>query len=438
MENKIYDVAIVGGGVIGTALMFVLSKYTNVEEVILLEKGKELGALVSRSTNNSQTLHFGDIETNYTFEKAKQVNECASWVRAFLLKHDPQQKIYQKFNKMVLAVGKEEVETLEKRYEEFKTLFPHLKKIYREEIAKVEPNVVLGRPENEKIMALFSEDGYTVDFGALAKMFVQEADKKGFEIQLETKLKSIVDDGEFYYLKTNQGTVKAKVAVICVGGYSLLFAKSLGYGKEFAVLPIAGSFYHTPHLLNAKVYTLQDPSLPFAAVHGDPDLDHHDKTRFGPIAKIVFMLERGNYKSIGGFLKVFGLSCGAFVTLLKLAFNWKMFGFILLQTLYDLPLIGKYLFLKDVRKIVPKVEAKDLQKAKGYGGVRPQIIDKTKRWLSFGTARIIGRNAIFNVTPSPGASMCLATALEDAKKVVEFLGTEYNFAEDKFKQELSI
>ncbi len=440
MENKIHDVVIVGGGVIGTALMFVLSKYTNVNDVCLIEKAGDVGELVSNSKGNSQTLHFGDIETNYTLEKATQVNECASLVAGFLHKFAENENLYKKFNKMVLAVGTEEIEVLEKRHAEFQKLFPRLKKINRQEIADMEPNVVLGRPENEEIMALFSQDGYTVDYGALSKSFVKKSAK--FELKLKTKLKSANKEaceknGEIYVLKTSQGVLRAKTVVFCLGGYSLLYAKSLGYGKEFSVLPIAGSFYHTKHLLNSKVYTLQDPSLPFASVHGDPDLDHSDKTRFGPVAKVVLMLERGNYKSVSGFFRVFGVSWGAIVTLFKLMMNWKMFGFILLQSLYGLPFVGKRLFLKDVRKIVPSVQASDIEKAKGYGGVRPQIIDKNKRWLSFGTARIVGKNAIFNVTPSPGASMCLATALEDVKQVVEFLGEGYTFDEVAFKMDLS-
>ena len=56
-----YDVIIVGGGVSGTALLYTMSKYTDVKSICLIEKYKDFGLVNSASTMNSQTLHFGDI-----------------------------------------------------------------------------------------------------------------------------------------------------------------------------------------------------------------------------------------------------------------------------------------------------------------------------------------------------------------------------------------
>jgi len=69
-KNDIYDVLIVGGGVSGAALFYVLSKYTNIPRIALLEKYNEVAQVNSKASNNSQTLHTGDIETNYSFKKA--------------------------------------------------------------------------------------------------------------------------------------------------------------------------------------------------------------------------------------------------------------------------------------------------------------------------------------------------------------------------------
>ena len=79
-----HDVLIVGGGVSGTALLYTLSKYTDVKNVGLIEKYSDFGTVNSASTMNSQTLHFGDIETNYTFEKAKRVKRMADMVMKYL------------------------------------------------------------------------------------------------------------------------------------------------------------------------------------------------------------------------------------------------------------------------------------------------------------------------------------------------------------------
>ena len=68
-----YDVLIVGGGVVGTALLYTLSKYTDIRNIGLIEKYSDFGLVNSASYNNSQTLHFGDIETNYSIDKARSV-----------------------------------------------------------------------------------------------------------------------------------------------------------------------------------------------------------------------------------------------------------------------------------------------------------------------------------------------------------------------------
>jgi malate dehydrogenase (quinone) len=75
-----YDVLIVGGGVVGTALLYTLSKYTDIKKIGIIEKYSDFGLVNTNSTKNSQTLHFGDIETNYTLEKARSVKQMADMV----------------------------------------------------------------------------------------------------------------------------------------------------------------------------------------------------------------------------------------------------------------------------------------------------------------------------------------------------------------------
>jgi len=78
---KEYDVIIVGGGVSGTALLYTLSKFTSVKRIALLEKHLSLGSVNSAATQNSQTLHFGDIETNYTLEKSIKVKKSSDMLK---------------------------------------------------------------------------------------------------------------------------------------------------------------------------------------------------------------------------------------------------------------------------------------------------------------------------------------------------------------------
>ncbi|MEM6597577.1 MAG: FAD-dependent oxidoreductase [Cyanobacteria bacterium P01_C01_bin.69] len=444
-NQTIYDVVVIGGGVCGTALLYSLSHYTNVKKVALIEKNEEVALVNSRHTSNSQTLHFGDIETNYTLEKAEKVNRGASMVKRYLLDHDEKQSIYTKYHKMVLAVGEAQADKLRERYEVFKGLFPDLQLIKREEIETLEPNVLRGRDNTEETLALFTPEGYTVDYQKLSQSFVENVaqdDDKSVELMMGTKVLSIepvLDEAgkESFIIFTDGRKIEARTVAVTSGAHSLLFAKELGYGQDYALLSVAGSFYFAPQLLNGKVYTVQLAKLPFAAIHGDPEVHDASQTRFGPTAKVMPLLERHRYGTMWEYFKTAGLSLDAFRSFFNILSDWTILTYIIMNFIYDIPLIGKGLFIRKVRKIVPSVRLKDLKFAKGYGGIRPQVVNLKTRRLEMGEAKIVGRNVLFNITPSPGASTCLKTAADSCRALVGFLGEGYEFEEERMFGDLS-
>jgi malate dehydrogenase (quinone) len=432
-----YDLVIVGGGISGASLLYTVSKFTDIEHVALVEKEAEIAAINSHHTNNSQTLHFGDIETNYTLEKAKEVKEGAELLAGYLEDVDPDREMHSKRSKMVLAVGQEEVAELEARFHEegFGDLFPKLEAIGREEIAEIEPAVVEGRDPDEPMLALQTPDGYVVDYGMVSKSFVEAAKgEDGVDVYTGTPVRDIRETKDGFTIDTPEGLFEASTTVVAAGSHSLQVAQEMGYGEDLSLLPVAGSFFLADDLLNGKVYTLQMKKLPFAAVHGDADVHDGDVTRFGPTAKVVPTLERGEYETIGDFLDVFGLSLDSFLSYANILADRILLPYVLRNLVYDLPEVGKRAFLPNVQKVVPSAELDDIERAKGYGGVRPQIVDTSAKSLDMGEAKLTGDDVIFNITPSPGASTCLKNAMRDTRQVVEFLDGEYEFDEESFRE----
>jgi malate dehydrogenase (quinone) len=120
----------------------------------------------------------------------------------------------------------------------------------------------------------------------------------------------------------------------------------------------------------------------------------------------------------------------------KIIFDKVLFGYIVMNFLYDLPFIGKRLFVKQIRRIVPSLQLNEIKFAKGIGGTRPQIVNNTTRKLEMGEAKLSGENIIFNITPSPGASTCLGNAYSDTSRIIEFFGNKFKFNKEAFEKDL--
>jgi len=429
MDKGQYDVLIIGGGISGTALLYELAKFTDLSHIGLVEKYDRLADVNSHGRNNSQTLHCGDIETNYTLDKAIQVKETAAMVLRYAEKQSNRDRLIYQYPKMVLGVGRHECDFLRDRYKEFASHFPNMQMMESSDIAEIEPTVVDGR--KDEIVALGILDEYTaVNYGALANSFVEQAKlvtDKTIDLLLETQVADIVKDDNGYLVKTSKGEMHAKFVVVSAGGHSLLFAHRMGFCLQYSCLPMAGSFYYTPNMLNGKVYTVQNEKLPFAAIHGDPDILVPDKTRFGPTALVLPMLERYNMKTILDFLQVIKLDRDVLNVLWDLLKVPDIRNYMFKNMLFEIPGIRTRLFLSDARKIIPQMQLSDLSFAKKIGGIRPVMIDKKNRKLHLGEAKINTRQGvIFNMTPSPGATSCLGNAQGDLKIITEHLKCSFN------------
>jgi len=430
-------VLIVGGGVCGTALLFTLARYTDLGRIALVERYDQLAQVNSKATSNSQTIHCGDIETNYTLEKARSVQRTAAMIGRYgdLLEPAERDRCVFRTPKMVLAVGEEEVALLRKRFAEFSPHFPAMELLEAEQIAAWEPNVALveGQLRPEPILAIGIRNSPTaVDYEALAASFVEQARRemapagRQLDLRLGTRVERIASEGQGFRVQLAGGgspELRARHVVVAAGAHSLLLAQQMGFGLEYSCLPVAGSFYFTPDLLRGKVYTVQNDKLPFAAIHGDPDVRAPGQTRFGPTALPLPLLERRRLGSFWEFLRVLRLDGAVLAVLGQLLVVADIRNYILRNLLFEMPWLRRRLFLADARKIVPSLRLEDLRFAKGYGGIRPQLIDRRARRLLLGEIRIEAMPGLsFNVTPSPGGTCCLGNALRDAEAIAARLG----------------
>ena len=430
---EVFDVIIVGGGITGTSLMYMLSRFTGVKSILLLEKYDKIAPLNSNSRSNSQTLHFGDIETNYSLEKIRKVNRVSTLTLKYCmaLPERFRNSTIQECQTMVLAVGKEESEQISKIYDSgIREIFPTMSLLNKNEINELEPNVVAGRDPSEQITGLTSGHGYMVDFGKLSETFVEDAtknDKVEIKVVFNHKVIDTKKTDDYYTVRTDKGEeFKGRFIDFSTGTYSLYFAKKMGLEQNLSILNIGGGFYNSRRVLKGKVYRFQHSGIPFAAIHADPDINDPNVTRFGPTVKVPLSLEKGKRGTFMDYVKSFDFDLDTLKSLKNIFFEKNIRKIIRQNFVYDIPGVGKRSFMKhEVNKIIPTLRINELKFAPEMGGIRPQIIDERTKKFAVGDDKIKGEGLTFNITPSPGESACLGNALVDAMDISKYLNLDF-------------
>lgn len=442
MSNS-YDVAIIGAGISGSALFYVLTQYTDIKKVALLEKYAQPATLSSSGNNNSQTIHAGDIETNYTFDKAKKISRAAKLIESYALHHKLQNKSIFEYQKMAIGVGDKEVDFIQKRHEEFREIYPDLEFFTKEDLKAIEPNVVKmadgsDRPENI-VGSGMRKSFCAMNFCSVATHMIEQSLSGDHSVIFNYQVISINQQSDGRYLICSKGkeVISASFVLVNAGAHSLFLAQNMGYGLDLGCLPVSGSFYFIPgDKLRGKVYTVQNPKLPFAAIHGDPDVIAQGKNRLGPTALALPKLERFKSGTYLDFMKVFGFGSATTKIMWDLLSDREIRDYIFRNFLYEIPSIGKKYFWEEAKKIIPSIRLEDLTYAEGFGGIRPQVLDKKLKKLILGEKKIkSGKGITFNMTPSPGATSCMRNALIDMLEIVEYLNAQVSM--ERIKTELN-
>ncbi len=329
------------------------------------------------------------------------------------------------------------------RHKEFQELYPYMEVYDKARLAEIEPSVIYdenGKERPDEIVGVGAQgQNTTVDFKALSISFIDNTlniEDKIADVFFNSQVIDIQKLGSHFHVSTTIGQYTADAVVVNAGVHSLFIAQQMGHGLDLATLPVAGSFYiSTKKILNGKVYRVQNPKLPFAALHGDPDILVNGYTRFGPTALILPKLERFKPGAYMDFFKTLRLDMNVISIFMDLLSDSDIGNYIFRNFLFEVPYLNKKLFIKDARKIVPSLKQEDITYAKGFGGVRPQVLDKKNRKLMLGEASLnSGEGIIFNMTPSPGATSCLGNAKRDVKAICDYLGL--NFDQAAFNNDL--
>ena len=186
-----------------------------------------------------------------------------------------------------------------------------------------------------------------VDYHNLSKSFLDIAlQKDSFKAKFNEEVKEIKKTSEGYTIKSKKGEILSDSVLVTAGAYSLFFAKKLGYGNNLGVLSVGGKFYYSKKVLNGKVYRVEREGIPFAAVHGDPDITDPTITRFGPTVNIYPELEKGNLYSMPDYFHSLNFNEATAKSLENILFDRTISKIVKENLVYSIPFIGKISFTK--------------------------------------------------------------------------------------------
>ena len=226
---KSTDVVVIGGGIVGTAILRELSKYDL--QCVLVEKEPDVSLGTTKA--NSAILHAG-------FDAPTGSLKAITNVRGNKLYHELQEELdldIKWTGSMVAATTDEEMQTLQELLERGKANgVTGLKIMTHDEVVAEEPNL-----QTVKGALWAPTAGVCWPFGA-AVAFAQCAVQNGAEVIRNCKVLGFVkEEGKIVGVETTKGTIACKYVVNAAGVYADEIAKLAG-DESFTITPRKGEY----------------------------------------------------------------------------------------------------------------------------------------------------------------------------------------------------
>lgn len=203
-----YDVTIIGAGVIGASIARDLSKYEL--NTCIIEKDEDVSSGTSKA--NSAIIHAGYDADPKTMKGKLNAKGNAMFDKLKEELNFP----FKRNGSFVLCFETENIYKLEdlKKQGELNGV-RNLKILSKEEILVMEPNI-----SKEVVAALYAPTGGIICPYELTIALSENACKNGVEFKLNTKVENIIKKGDSYIIKTNNGDIESKLVINAAGVFA--------------------------------------------------------------------------------------------------------------------------------------------------------------------------------------------------------------------------
>ncbi|HSX10421.1 MAG TPA: L-2-hydroxyglutarate oxidase [Chlamydiales bacterium] len=386
------NVIIIGAGIVGLATAYQILRSNPQLKVTILEK--EVGPAMHQTGRNSGVVHSGI----YYKPGSLKAKNCIAGRKELLSFCDENGVGYQTIHKLIVATRSEELPKLNEIFARGQANGVPSSLIGKERIKEIEPHV-------DALEAIWIPKCQIIDYKEVAKALCSWLRNAGAEIIFREEVKKI-ESGRVVGLN---GTYQAEAIINCAGLHSDRLALSCSGGIQHQILPFRGEYYELvperAHLVRGLIYPVPDPQFPFLGVHLTRMVN--GKVEAGPNA--VLALAREGYRKSDICFRDLGRVL-AYRGFWKMALNyWKAGVYEMARS------FSKQLFLRDLRRLVPAIEEKDLRP--GGCGIRAQVVTREGRLLD-DFALLQEKNTIHVMNaPSPAATASFSIGRTIAEKI---------------------
>jgi L-2-hydroxyglutarate oxidase len=392
-----YDIAVVGGGIVG--LSFAMQALEQFPRLRILVLEKEPGIARHQTGHNSGVIHSG-VYYKAGSLKARLCVAGAREMVQFCLRHGIPHEVC---GKLIVAANSDEVARLDDLLAcGLANGLEGLRILEREAMLAIEPHA-------GGLRALHVPSTGITNYAAVAATYAEIASGRGVEIKTNAKVLGFVRSDRTVEIQTRAGDFSARYVVNCAGLYSDRVARMAGDDPGIMLVPFRGEYYDLApareSLVRALIYPVPDPRYPFLGVHFTRRIE--GTVDAGPNAVLAFRREGYRWRDFNLRETIEIFTDSGFRAMARQ--HWRN-GLSEFQRS-----LRKRDFVRSCRRLVPEVRMEDM--TPGGSGVRAQAVGPDGSLVD--DFRFLAREQFLHVlnVPSPAATASLPIGREILKMV---------------------
>jgi L-2-hydroxyglutarate oxidase len=401
VSDKPYDIAIIGGGIVGLATALETRRRYPNSSLVVLEKESRIAA--HQTGHNSGVIHSG-VYYKPGSAKARLCTRGAGMMRQFC---DETGVRYDECGKVIIARREGEIPALHELHRRGNANgVPRLSLLSAEQLREIEPHAT-------GLCALHVPTAAIVDYHKVSSAMAEKIRESGGEIRLGSGVRAVHETKGEIVLETETGDVAVRHYIACAGLQSDRVARLAGSRPPAKIVPFRGEYFELipekHHLVRGLIYPVPDPRFPFLGAHFTRVIDNGVEA--GPNAVLAFAREGYRKTDINLRDLAETLAYPAFWKLI--ARYWRTAAGEVFRSL------SRRAFAADLATLVPEITAQDMVPAPA--GVRAQALFADGQLVDDFLIVEKPRSLHICNAPSPAATASLAIAEEIVSRAAQLL-----------------